>query len=89
MTIPKDDAHRFLCWQPRAADCYEWSEYLTTQGVEHVIMKNQHGEHTIYKHMAVGDDGKPCCLTDKTSMNGWNTKPISYREMTGHYTRSS
>lgn len=74
--MPLDEDHRFLEWQPNAAECYDWSVFLSSKQVPHHIMMNEHGEYTIYKHMSnIGREMLACCAA---------TKPLSYKDLTGH-----
>ncbi len=65
MEIPIDETHRFLFWKAHPDDCNEWSRYLSTKGIEHVIMKHRkYDRFTIYKHMAAGRlHSQPCCAS--------------------------
>ncbi len=63
MTIPINETHRFLRWQPEITDCHYWSVYLTTKKVSHMLIKDPTtSKYSIYKHMAAGRlHSRPCC----------------------------
>lgn len=65
LSIPRDESHRFLEWQPKLEDCDGWVDWFASRGAPYRLVYRAGVGWTIYKHFFKQrnsrDPAKFCC----------------------------